>query len=91
MEGRRPFDGVLEDLRGFGKRFHPDMQADALLFKGEPAALVPVDPKFFPITLANRLAVFGRSARGWNLFQHIRPRLVPGARRRRCRCGRTTT
>lgn len=58
----------------FGKRFHPDMRADALLFEAEPGRLIPVDPKFFPIRLANRFAVFGRSARGWNLFQHIRPR-----------------
>lgn len=70
-----PLDGVLEDLHWFGKRFHPDMRADALLFEGEPGRLVPVDPKFFPIRLAIRLAVFGRSAGGWNLFQHIRPRI----------------
>jgi hypothetical protein len=70
-----PLDGVLENLHWFGKRFHPDMRADALLFEGEPGRLVPVDPKFFPIRLANRFATFGRSARAWNLFQHIRPRV----------------
>jgi hypothetical protein len=28
-----PFDGVLENLGWFGKRFTPDMRADALLFR----------------------------------------------------------
>jgi hypothetical protein len=70
-----PLDGVLENLHWFGKRFHPDMRADALLFEGEPGRLVPVDPKYFPIRLANRFATFGRSAQAWNLFQHIRPRV----------------
>ena len=73
-----PLDGVLENLHWFGKRFHPDLRADALLFEGEPGRLVPVDPKFFPIRLANRFAAWGRSARAWNLFQHIRPRVRAG-------------
>lgn len=29
-----PLDGVLENLHWFGKRFHPGMRADALLFEG---------------------------------------------------------
>jgi hypothetical protein len=70
-----PLDGVLENLRWFGKRFHTDLRADALLFEGEPGRLVPVDPKFFPIRLANRFAAFGRSTRARNLFSHIRPRV----------------
>jgi hypothetical protein len=70
-----PLDGVLENLHWFGKRFHPDMRADALLFEGDPGRLVPVDPKFFPIRLANHFAAFGRSARAWNLFSHMRSRV----------------
>lgn len=70
-----PLDGVLDNLHWFGKRFHPDMRADALLFEGEPGRLVPIDPKFFPIRLASTFARFGRSARAWNLFSRIRPRL----------------
>ncbi|WP_069733980.1 GXWXG domain-containing protein [Pseudorhizobium pelagicum] len=70
-----PLDGVLENLHWFGKRFHTDLRADALLFEGEPGRLVPVDPKFFPIRLANRFAAFGRSTRARNLFSHIRPRV----------------
>jgi hypothetical protein len=66
-----PLDGVLENLHWFGKRFHTDLRADALLFEGEPGRLVPVDPKFFPI----RFAAFGRSTRARNLFSHIRPRV----------------
>lgn len=31
-----PLDGVLENLNWFGKRFHSDMRADALLFTWRP-------------------------------------------------------
>ena len=70
-----PLDGVLENLHWFGKRFHTDLRADALLFEGETSHLVPVDPKYFPIRLANRFAAFGRSTRARNLFSHIKPRV----------------
>ena len=70
-----PLDGVLENLRWFGKRFHPDGRADALLFEGAPGRLVAVDPKVFPIRWAIRLARFGRTSSAVNLFSHIRPRV----------------
>ena len=71
-----PLDGVLENLHWFGKRFHPDMRADALLFEGETAdRLVAVDPVFFPIKVVTKLGGIGRSARVRNLFSHIRPRV----------------
>jgi hypothetical protein len=70
-----PLDGVLENLRWFGKRFHPDMRADALLFEGAPGRLVAVDPKMFPIGWAIRLARFGRTKSAVNLFSHVRPRV----------------
>ncbi len=70
-----PLDGVLENLHWFGKLFHPNMRADALLFEGDPGKLVAIEPAFFPIRWAVRFAGFGRTARAWNLFSHVRPRL----------------
>lgn len=70
-----PLDGVLENLHWFGKRFHPDMRADALLFKGDPGKLVAIEPAFFPIRWAVRFASLGRTAHAWNLFSHLQPRL----------------
>ncbi|MCJ8520687.1 hypothetical protein ABID21_003907 [Pseudorhizobium tarimense] len=75
LSSGHPLDGVLENLRWFGKRFHPDLRADALLFEGEHNRLVPVDPRFVPIRLVNRLAAFGRSTPARNLFSHVRPRV----------------
>jgi hypothetical protein len=62
-----PLDGVLENLNWFGKRFHSDMRADALLFTWRPGRLVPLEPSFLPIGLAIKMAPFGRTfvARGW--------------------------
>ncbi|MBY5836804.1 DUF4334 domain-containing protein [Rhizobium leguminosarum] len=62
-----PLDGVLENLNWFGKRFHSDMRADALLFKWRPGRLVPIEPSFFPVRLAIKMAPFGRTfvARHW--------------------------
>ncbi|MBB4349468.1 GXWXG domain-containing protein [Aliirhizobium cellulosilyticum] len=70
-----PLDGVLENLHWFGKRFHPDMRADALLFEGDQGELVAIEPAFFPIRWALRFASLGRTARARNLFSHLRPRL----------------
>ncbi|WP_376775495.1 alpha/beta fold hydrolase [Rhizobium leguminosarum] len=39
-----PLDGVLENLNWFGKRFHSDMRADALLFTWRPGRLVALEP-----------------------------------------------
>ncbi|WP_042777228.1 GXWXG domain-containing protein [Sinorhizobium fredii] len=62
-----PLDGVLENLNWFGKRFHPGMRADALLFQGRPGRLVPIEPGYLPIGLAIKFAPFGRTfvARIW--------------------------
>jgi hypothetical protein len=56
-----PLDGVLENLQWFGKRIYPDLSADALLFQWPPGQLVPIEPVFFPIRLAIRLAPVGRT------------------------------
>lgn len=66
-----PLDGVLENLQWFGKRFHPDMRADALLFQWRPGRLVAIDPRFVPIGLAIKLAPLGRTALARNLFSHL--------------------
>ncbi|MBX5165450.1 MULTISPECIES: GXWXG domain-containing protein [unclassified Rhizobium] len=66
-----PLDGVLENLQWFGKRFHPDLRADALLFQWRPGRLVPIEPSFFPIRLSLRLARFGRSFVARNWFSYL--------------------
>lgn len=70
-----PLDGVLENLHWFGKRFHANLRADALLFEGDPGKLVAVDPVFFPIKWVIKLAGIGRTAMARNLFTHIRHRV----------------
>lgn len=66
-----PLDGVFENLQWFGKRFQPDLRADALLFQSKPGRLVPIEPAALPIRLAIRLAPFGRSFMARNLFSHL--------------------
>ncbi|MBY5444621.1 DUF4334 domain-containing protein [Rhizobium leguminosarum] len=62
-----PLDGVLENLNWFGKRFHSNMRADALLFTWRPGRLVALEPSLLPIGLAIKMAPFGRTfvARHW--------------------------
>jgi hypothetical protein len=50
-----PFDGVLENLGWFGKRFTPDMRADALLFRSGEHRLVAVDPRWIGTTDPDQL------------------------------------
>jgi len=66
---------VLENLDWFGKRFHTNMRADALLFEGAPGELLAIEPAYFPIRRAMDFAGLGR--RGWvrNLFSHLKHRL----------------
>jgi hypothetical protein len=66
-----PLDGVLENLSWFGKRIHPDLKADALLFQWQPGRLVPLDPVFFPIRIALWLAPIARTFVARNLFSHL--------------------
>ncbi len=66
-----PLDGVLENLQWFGKRFHADLRADALLFQWRPDSLVPINPAYFPIGVAIRFAAFGRTAIARNWFSHL--------------------
>ncbi|MBB4276342.1 hypothetical protein GGE12_004139 [Rhizobium mongolense] len=66
-----PLDGVLENLYWFGKRFHADMRADALLFQRWPGRLVAIDPCYIPIGLAIKAAPLGRTAVARKLFLHL--------------------
>ena len=67
-----PLDGVLENLQWFGKRFHADLRADALLFQWRPGRLVAIEPAFFPIRIAICLNRFGKTtvARNWLFHFH---------------------
>lgn len=62
IPSNHPLDGVLENLHWFGKRFHPDMRADPLVFQWRSGRLVSIEPSCFPIGLAIRAAPFARTS-----------------------------
>jgi hypothetical protein len=66
-----PLDGVLENLGWYGKRFHADRRADALLFRVGVRRLVPVDPSGLPVRMLFRFQWLGRSGAARNLFSHL--------------------
>jgi hypothetical protein len=66
-----PFDGILENLGWFGKRFTPDMRADALLFRFGERRLVAIDPARIPLHLALRFHKVGRTGIARNLFSTL--------------------
>ncbi|PST20595.1 DUF4334 domain-containing protein [Mesorhizobium plurifarium] len=66
-----PFDGVLENLGWFGKRFTSDMRADALLFWSGKRRLIAIDPATIPLRLALRFHWVGRMCIARNLFSHL--------------------
>ncbi|WP_312223690.1 DUF4334 domain-containing protein [Rhizobium rhizoryzae] len=70
-----PLDGVLENLGWYGKRFAPDMRADALLFKSGERRLTAINPSLIPLGLALRFHRFGRTRAARNLFSYLRGRL----------------
>ncbi|MBX4920550.1 DUF4334 domain-containing protein [Rhizobium bangladeshense] len=70
-----PLDGVLENLGWFGKRFHEDMRADALLFQWRSDRLVAIEPGIFPIRLAIKAAPFGRTRVARNWFSYLQKAL----------------
>jgi hypothetical protein len=70
-----PFDGVLENLGWVGKRFRPDMRADALLFHASERRLIAIDPKWIPLNLALRFHGIGRTGFARNLFSYLQRRL----------------
>lgn len=66
-----PFDGVLENLGWFGKRFTPAMRADALLFRFDERRLIPIDPARIPLRLALRFHKVGRMRAAKCLFSYL--------------------
>lgn len=66
-----PFDGVLENLGWFGKRFTANMRADALLFRSGEKRLVAIDPAKIPLRLALRFSSLGRLAVPRHLFSYL--------------------
>jgi hypothetical protein len=70
-----PFDGVLENLGWFGKRFMPNMRVDALLFGSGERRLTAIDPKWIPLGLALRFNRLGRTRAARNLFSYLKRRL----------------
>jgi hypothetical protein len=68
---RHPLDGVLENLGWYGKRFHPDGRADALLFFWDEHRLIPVDPAGIPVRFALRFGGIGRRRIAKSLFSYL--------------------
>lgn len=66
-----PFDGVLENLGWFGKRFRPDMRADALLFRSGERPPIAIDPARIPLRLTLRFHTVGRTRVVRSLFSHL--------------------
>lgn len=66
-----PLDGVLENLGWFGKRFTPQLRADALLFRSAQRHLIAIDPSPIPLGLALRFHRMGRTRAAQNLFSHL--------------------
>lgn len=75
IPAEHPFDGVLENLGWFGKRFTPNMRADALLFRSREHRLTAIDPKWIPIRLALRFHSVGRTRVARDLFSCLQRRL----------------
>jgi len=75
IPANHPFDGVLENLGWYGKRFMTDMRADALLFRSGEHRLTAVDPKWIPLHWALRFDRLGRTRMARNLFSYLQRRL----------------
>ncbi|OWW02382.1 hypothetical protein ATY81_22355 [Rhizobium sp. R72] len=70
-----PFDGVLKNLGWFGKRFMPDLRADALLFRSGERRLMAINPAWIPLGLTLHFYRLGRMPIARNLFSAIKRRL----------------
>lgn len=67
-----PLDGVLENLDWFGKRFKPDLRADALLFRSGEHSLISINPSRIPLGLAFLFHRVGRTRAARILFRYLR-------------------
>lgn len=70
-----PFDGVIQNLDWFGKRFTTNRRADACRFRLGDRPLIAVDRKWIPLRLALRFHEVGRMRVALNLFSCLRRRL----------------
>ncbi|PST22565.1 hypothetical protein C7U61_04625 [Rhizobium sp. JAB6] len=75
IPANHPFDGVLENLGWYGKRFMTDMRADALLFRSGEHRLTAIDPKWIPLHWALRFDRLGRTRMARNLLSYLQRRL----------------
>lgn len=50
-----PLDGVLEALGWYGKAFESADRVYPLLFRTDSGAVIPLDPRFMPVSVALRL------------------------------------
>ncbi len=66
-----PLDGILEELGWFGKRFMPELRADALLFRSGERRLIAINPAWIPIRLALRFHRLGRASVTHRVFSGV--------------------
>ena len=57
-----PLDGVLESLGWYGKAFESADTVHPLLFRTRSGEVIPLDPRFMPVSVALRWPAFARSA-----------------------------
>ena len=57
-----PFDGVLEALGWYGKSFESTDRVHPLLFRTRSGEVVPLDPRFMPVSIALGWPALARSA-----------------------------
>ena len=57
-----PLDGVLESLGWYGKAFDSVDRVHPLLFRTRSGDIVPLDPRFMPVSVALRWPTFASSA-----------------------------
>ena len=70
-----PFDGVLEALGWYGKSFESTDRVHPLLFRTRSGEVVPLDPRFMPVSIALGWPALARSAPVRMAFAAGRPLL----------------
>jgi hypothetical protein len=57
-----PLDGVQESLGWYGKAFESAERVHPLLIRARSGEVIPLDPRFMPVSVALRWPAFARSA-----------------------------
>ena len=70
-----PLDGVLESLGWYGKAFESADSVHPLLFRTRSGEVIPLDPRFMPVSVALRWPALARSAPVRAAFAAGRPLL----------------